>query len=55
MLIDVNLSWPGARVTVPLTLPNVRQVNGRDQCLRPDLDRGVLPGQQVVVRCRRFQ
>ena len=37
---------------LPLTLPNVRQVNGRDQRLRPDLDRGVLPGQQVVVRCR---
>ena len=35
-----------------MTLPNVRQVNGRDQRLRPDLDRGVLPGQQVVVRCR---
>ena len=32
--------------------PNVRQVNGRDQRLRPDLDRGVLPGQQVMVSCR---
>ena len=28
------------------------QVNGRDQRLRPDLDRGVLPGQQVMVRCK---
>ena len=37
---------------LPLTLPNVRQVNGRDQRLRPDLDRGVLPGQQAVARCR---
>ena len=37
---------------LPLTLPNVRQVNGRNQRLRPDLDRCVLPGQQVMVRCR---
>ena len=37
---------------LPLTLPNVRQVNGRDHRLRPNLDRGVLPGQQVMVRCR---
>ena len=37
---------------LPLTSPNVRQVNGRDQRLRPDLDRGVLLGQQVMVRCR---
>ena len=35
-----------------LTLPNVRQVHGRDHRLRPDLDGGVLPGQQVMVRCR---
>ena len=35
-----------------MTLPNVRQVNGRDQRLRPNLDRGVLPGQQMMVRCR---
>ena len=35
-----------------LPSPNVRQVNGRDQRLRPDLDYGVLPRQQVVVRCR---
>ena len=35
--------WRG----LPLTLPNVRQVNGRDHRLRPDLDRSVLPGQQV--------
>ena len=34
---------------LPLTLPNIRQVNGRDQ---RDLDCGVLPGQQAVVRCR---
>ena len=37
---------------LPLTLPNVRQVNGRDHRLRTDLNRGVLPGQQVLVRCR---
>ena len=35
-----------------MTLPNVRQVNGRDHRLRPDLDGGVLPGQQVMVRCK---
>ena len=33
---------------LPLTLPNIRQVNGRDL----DLDRGVLPDQQAVARCR---
>ena len=37
---------------LPLTSPNVRQVNGRVHRLRPELDRGVLPGQQVMVRCR---
>ena len=37
---------------LPLTLTNVRQVNGRDHRLRPYLDHGVLPGQQVMVRCR---
>ena len=40
---------------LPLTLPNVRQVNGRDQRLRPDLDRGALPGQQAVVHQRLSQ
>ena len=37
---------------LPLTLPNVQQVNGREHRLRPDLDGGVLPGQQVMVHCR---
>ena len=52
---DVVFWWKVYRCLgrgLPLTLPNVRQVNGRDQRLRPDLDRGVLPGQQVMVRCR---
>ena len=37
---------------LPLTLPNIRQVNGHDQRLRLRPNRGVLPGQQAVVRCR---
>ena len=40
--------WRG----LPLTLLNVRQVNERVHSLRPDLDGGILPGQQVMVRCR---
>ena len=47
-----GLHYRGLGRGLPLTLPNVRQVNGREQRLRPDLDRGVLPGQQAVVRCR---
>ena len=47
-----GIHYRGLRLGLPLTLPNVRQVSERDQRLRLDFDRGVLPGQQVVVRCR---
>ena len=45
-------SYRGLGSGLPLTLPNVRQVNGRDHRLRPELNRGVLLGQQVMVCCR---
>ena len=48
--LGTSLLWSRARVTIDVV--NVRKVNGRDHRLRPNFDRGVLPGQQVMVRCR---
>ena len=37
---------------LPLTLPDIRQSVDATNASCPDLDHGVLPGQQAVVRCR---
>ena len=41
--ISAQYTYHSLRRGLPLTLPNVRQVNGRDHYLRLELDRGVLP------------